>query len=120
MRWLLFIPLLVLLALFAMSNRQDIEMRLWPFDVTWVAPVGESVLIVAAIAFLLGAGITWTAGLSGRRRAARLERAAKALESELAQQRAKEQQARRDADMGRVAEAAVVPAPQVLAGPGRR
>mgnify|MGYP001810934401 CR=1 FL=1 len=38
MRWLLFVPLVLVLALFAHSNPQDIELRLWPFDVVWVAP----------------------------------------------------------------------------------
>ena len=48
MRWLLFVPLLVLLALFALSNPQDVEIRLWPFDLAWVSPLGVAVLLLAA------------------------------------------------------------------------
>jgi uncharacterized integral membrane protein len=109
MRWVFFVPLLVLLALFALSNPQDVEIRLWPFDLAWVSPLGIAVLLMAAIAFLIGAAIAWASALPVRRRAARIEQAAKLLEAELAALRAKEAQARRDADMGRVPEAAVVP-----------
>lgn len=110
MRWLFFVPLLVLLALFALSNPQDVEIRLWPFDLAWVSPLGIAVLLLAAVAFLVGALIAWAAALPIRRRAARIEQAAKLLEAELAALRAKDQQARRAADMGRVPDAAVVPA----------
>jgi lipopolysaccharide assembly protein A len=109
MRWVFFLPLLVLLALFALSNPQDVEIRLWPFDLAWVAPLGIAVLLMAAMAFLLGAVIAWASALPARRRAARIEQAAKLLEAELAALRAKDEQARRDADMGRVPDAAVVP-----------
>jgi uncharacterized integral membrane protein len=110
MRWIFFVPLLVLLALFALSNPQDVEIRLWPFDLAWVSPLGIAALLMAAVAFLVGALIAWAAALPIRRRAARIEQAAKLLEAELAALRAKEQQARREADMGRVPDAAVVPA----------
>jgi len=109
MRWLFFLPLLVLLALFALSNPQDVEIGLWPFDLAWVAPLGVAVLLMAAAAFLIGAAIAWASALPVRRRAARIEQAAKLLEAELAALRAKDAQARRDADMGRVPDAAVVP-----------
>jgi uncharacterized integral membrane protein len=110
MRWIFFVPLLVLLALFALSNPQDVEIRLWPFDLAWVSPLGIAVLLLAAVAFLVGALIAWAAALPIRRRATRIEQAAKLLEAELAALRVKEEQARRDADMGRVPDAAVVPA----------
>jgi uncharacterized integral membrane protein len=110
MRWVFFLPLLVLLALFALSNPQDVEIRLWPFDLAWVSPLGIAVLLMAAVAFLVGALIAWAAALPIRRRAARIEQAAKLLEAELAGLRARDEKARREADMGRVPDAAVVPA----------
>ena len=109
MRWILFVPLLVVLALFALSNTQDVEIRLWPFDLAWISSLGLAVLLFSAVAFLVGAGVAWTAGLPGRRRAARIEQAAKLLEAELAAHRTREEQARRAADMGRVPDGAVVP-----------
>ncbi len=110
MRWVLFVPLVLVLALFAQSNRQDVGLRLWPFDVVWVAPVGIAMLVLAAAGFLAGALMVWAAGLRQRRHAARLEQAAKLLEGELAAYKAREAKARRDADMGRVPDAEVVPA----------
>ena len=109
MRWVFFVPLLVLLALFGLSNTQDVEIRLWPFDLVWVASLGMAVLVAAGLAFVLGATIAWASALPSRRRAARIEQAAKLLEAELAALREKEAKAQRDADMGRVPDAAVLP-----------
>jgi putative membrane protein len=109
MRWVFFVPLLVLLVLFALSNTQDVDIRLWPFDLAWVAPLGMAVLLAAGMAFLLGAVIAWASAMPARRRAARVEQAATLLEAELAALREKEAQVQRDANMGRVPDAAVVP-----------
>ncbi|MBR0658730.1 lipopolysaccharide assembly protein LapA domain-containing protein [Neoroseomonas oryzicola] len=83
MRLLLFIPLAALVVLFALSNRQPVELRLWPFDVTWTAPVSLAVLLPAAVAFLLGALIVWLADLPARRRGWSAQRRATALQSEI-------------------------------------
>ena len=106
MRWLLFLPLLALLALFALSNPQPVEIRLWPFDLAWVSPLGIAVLVLCALAFLLGAVLTWTASLPARRRAARVEEAARLLEGELAGYKSREAEAAR-ADLARPAGAAL-------------
>jgi len=87
MRWLLLAPLLLVLILFGLSNRQAVQLRLWPFDVAWETPVSVAVLIFAALAFLFGALVTWTAALRYRRRARRVEEAARVLEAELAELR---------------------------------
>jgi len=112
MRWLLFLPLLILLAVFALSNPQEVEVRLWPFDLAWISPLGIAVLVLSAFAFLLGAGIAWASALPARRRAARIEEAARLLEGELAGYKAREEQARRDADLGRVPAGPALPAPE--------
>ena len=83
MRLLLFIPLAALVVLFALSNRQPVELRLWPFDVTWTAPVSLAVLLPAAAAFLLGALIVRLADLPARRRGWSAQRRATALQSEI-------------------------------------
>ena len=83
MRLLLFIPLAALVVLFALSNRQPVELRLWPFDVTWTAPVSLAVLLPAAVAFLLGALIVWLADLPARRRGWSAQRRATALQGEI-------------------------------------
>jgi uncharacterized integral membrane protein len=85
----LLLPLLVLLVLFGLSNRQEVALELWPFDLAWVVPLSTAMLILAALAFLFGAAVTWAGALSWRRRARRLEEAARVLEAELAEHRAR-------------------------------
>lgn len=120
MRWVLFVPLVILLALFALSNQQEVQIRLWPFDVIAVSTFGMATLLIAAVAFLVGALVAWSAALPARRRAARLEQAAKLMEAELAAYHARDEQVRRDAAMGRVPEASLVPASATLPAPARR
>ncbi|MBW8270612.1 lipopolysaccharide assembly protein LapA domain-containing protein [Caldovatus aquaticus] len=114
MRWVLILPLLVLLVLFALSNREAVALRLWPFDLALVAPVGVAMLVLAAVGFLAGALVAWAASLGARRRARRLERAAKALEAELAALRAREAAAAAAERRGEAPSRAAMPA---LAGP---
>jgi uncharacterized integral membrane protein len=83
MRWLWLLPLALLLVLFALSNTEPVEVRLWPFDLAWVAPLALAVLLAAALAFLLGALIVWGASLPHRRRARQLQHAAELLRAEL-------------------------------------
>jgi uncharacterized integral membrane protein len=96
MRWLLFLPLLILLALFALSNMQEVQLRLWPFDLAWAAPLGVAVLMLSGIGFLVGAVLAWAAGLPGRRRARDMAAAAKLVEAELAVLKAQEARARHE------------------------
>lgn len=125
MRWLVILPLLMLLVLFALSNREAVALRLWPFDLSLVAPIGVAMLVLAAVGFLLGAFVAWAGSLGARRRARRIERAAKALEAELASMRARDAAARAAAE-GRTAaqqQLASGTAAPALAGPaeaGRR
>jgi len=109
MRWLLFPPLLLLLSLFALSNTEEVNFRLWPFAEVWSAPLGIAVLVLAALAFVTGTLVTWAAGLSARRRAADVMQAARLLEAELADLRGKQEAARKAADLGRLQQPALVP-----------
>ena len=89
-RLLLIGPLLVLLVLFAVSNMAPVAVMLWPFDVTWQAPLAVAVLLVAALAFLLGALVAWAAGMRGRREGRAAVRANRQMEAELSEFRARE------------------------------
>jgi lipopolysaccharide assembly protein A len=88
MRWILLLPLLILLVLFGLSNREEVSLHLWPLDLVWVAPLSVAVLVIGAVCFLLGAVIAWTASLPHRRRARRMEEAARVMEAELSEFRA--------------------------------
>lgn len=92
MRWILFLPLAGLVVLFALSNRQPVELRLWPLDLVWQAPLSLAVLGAAAVAFLLGAGIVWLSDLPARGRSRSAQRRAAALERELDGLRARERE----------------------------
>jgi uncharacterized integral membrane protein len=83
MRWILFLPLAGFIVLFALSNRDPVELRLWPFDLVWQAPLALAVLVASAASFLLGAGMVWLADLPARARSRTAQRRAAALEREL-------------------------------------
>jgi len=102
MRWLILLPMILLLSLFALSNMEAVELRLWPFDLAWVAPLGIAVLVLCALAFLLGAFLAWSASFATRRRAREVETAAKLLDAELTGMKQQEAEAQRAANLGRL------------------
>jgi putative membrane protein len=84
MIWLLIAPLFVLLILFALSNKQEVALGLWPFDLTWEAPVSVAILLAASFAFLFGAGIVWLATMKYRGQVRALRERVRVLDAELA------------------------------------
>lgn len=89
MRALLAIPLMVILVLFALSNKQVVQLGLWPTDVTLDLPVSLAVLAIAGLFFLFGALVAWTGTIAERSRARRAEAAVRQLEAQLAAARAR-------------------------------
>ncbi len=89
-RLLLTAPLLLVIILFAVSNMQPVSVALWPFDLTWQTPLALAVLLIAALAFLLGAFVSWAAAAPARARAWSRIRAGEAAQAELAEHRARE------------------------------
>ncbi|MBE9603461.1 LapA family protein [Acetobacteraceae bacterium H6797] len=90
-RWLLLAPLLVVLILFTLSNTEPVDLRLWPFDLAWQAPLALAVLTGAALAFLVGALIAWLSGMPWRSRARNAERQLARLQGEMAALKAAEE-----------------------------
>ena len=86
---LIAIPVLIVLALFAVSNRQPVTVGFWPTDLALVVPLAGAVLAVAAVAFLVGAFIVWMTELRVRRRARRAEARVEVLEEEVRALRAR-------------------------------
>ena len=82
--------LIAAVVLFALSNPQEVGLRLWPFDLVLVAPLSLAVLVVAGLAFLLGAAIAAVSAMPVRRRLRRVEQAARAMEAELRDLRARD------------------------------
>ncbi len=96
MRWIVFLPFAALVVLFALSNRQPVELRLWPFDLVWQAPLSIAVLGASAVAFLVGAGIVWVSGMPQRSRSRASIRKAEGLQRELDAARARDRAAAAD------------------------
>jgi uncharacterized integral membrane protein len=78
-------PFLLLLVLFTLSNAGEVQLGLWPTDLSVQAPLSVAVLVASAVFFLLGAIIVGFGSLAQRRRARRAESKVRALEAEVAQ-----------------------------------
>ncbi len=83
LRWIVGLPCLFLLVLFALSNPMPVPLTLWPFDISMNVPLSLAMLCAMGVAFLLGALIVWISSLSIRRRARRAEQMVKQLEARL-------------------------------------
>jgi uncharacterized integral membrane protein len=75
------VALTVVAVLFALSNRQDVEVMLWPLPFTAQAPLFVLALGMFVIGFFCGGLATWLRGLGARLKASRR---AKPLEREVA------------------------------------
>ncbi len=89
MRFVLAVPFLLLLALFALSNPGPVRLGLWPTDISVSVPLSLAILGAMAVSFLLGGLIVWAGALGLRRRARRAEQMTRALEAEIAALRAR-------------------------------
>lgn len=83
LRWLITLPVAIIVVVFAVNNRADVSVSLWPLDMAVAWPLFVFVFIGAGVGFLLGAAVMWVSGAPARKnareRAARvrtLERAA--------------------------------------------
>ncbi len=82
-RFILLLPFLILLIVFALSNPQDTPLGLWPTDFTVEVPVSIAILVASGLFFFLGALFVWFGTVAARRRHRQAERRARALEAEL-------------------------------------
>lgn len=80
---LITLPFLLLAILFAVSNREAVELTLWPLPYAATLPLFVTILIMLFIGFLLGVGFMWIEVLRARRQARILRRVADQQEQEL-------------------------------------
>jgi multisubunit Na+/H+ antiporter MnhB subunit len=85
-----FCALTAAVVLFALSNPQEVGLRLWPLDVMIVAPLSLAVLVIAGLAFVLGAAIASVSAWPLRRRLQRAEQAARGMKAEVQDLRARD------------------------------
>jgi uncharacterized integral membrane protein len=83
LRLLIALPIMLIFALFALSNPAPVRLVLWPTDLSIEVPISLAVLVAAAVAFLLGALVLWTSLLGARLRARRAEHAVRLLETQV-------------------------------------
>ena len=76
-------PVLLFLVLFALSNRHEVRVTLWPTDLSTAMPLYLMVLGLGSLFFLIGAVMVWLAHAPARRRVAVMERQGAAMAAEL-------------------------------------
>jgi uncharacterized integral membrane protein len=89
----LFVPLAVIVGVFAVENRAPLALEIWPLPGVHQMWASVWILGLLAVGILIGMAIGWMAGSGTRRRARRAERLNRALEK---------QQAERDSDVPQV------------------
>lgn len=107
--WIITIPLAAVAISFAVSNRETVEVALWPFPATAQISVFIAVLLPALIGFLLGGIVVWLSGGPTRRRARHQSHELDALSRELKERRQQQaladDAAKREAERHRLEEA---------------
>lgn len=92
--WLLAFPLIVLAVVFAVANRHDLRLELWPLPWVLDLPVYLAVLGALVLGMIIGAVATWLSGHSARANARLHRRRAESLERQLDAARADAEQAK--------------------------
>jgi uncharacterized integral membrane protein len=87
--WVVTAPLTLLVVDFAVSNREQVTLRLWPLPFDFPIMIWALTLIVLFVGFLLGAIVNWIADRRRRRAARLLAKRATELEQALAKAQAR-------------------------------
>jgi uncharacterized integral membrane protein len=84
LHWLVTGPVILVLVIFAVSNRETVTVTLWPLPFSLDAALYLIVLLAGLAGFLIGELVAWINGRSWRRDARSKARRIEALERELA------------------------------------
>lgn len=110
--WIIGLPLAVLAAVFAVANRHDVRLELWPFPWSLDLPVYLAVLAPLVVGLVVGALLVGLSGLKTRHRASAERRRAESLQRQLDAARKEAETLRAEAE---AAKAAALPAPDQAA-----
>ncbi|HTS93892.1 MAG TPA: lipopolysaccharide assembly protein LapA domain-containing protein [Stellaceae bacterium] len=83
--WLVTLVVMFVAAAFAVANRQDVSMSLWPFFEPALVPLYFVMGLALLVGLFLGIMIAWAWSLSARRAARARARRIEGLERELAE-----------------------------------
>ncbi len=97
LRLILLLPVVIVIVLFALTNRAPVQLGLWPTDLSIEVPVAFAVLGGMGIAFLIGAIVLWFSLVGARGRARRAERQRDLLDAQVATLKADLDAARKQA-----------------------
>ncbi|HWK47837.1 MAG TPA: lipopolysaccharide assembly protein LapA domain-containing protein [Stellaceae bacterium] len=87
--WLVTLPLAVILAVFAVSNRVPVDLTFWPLPFSLQAPLYLVTLVLVLVGYGVGEGLGLMRSLGLKRRLRRQAKRIVALEAALAEARAK-------------------------------
>jgi uncharacterized integral membrane protein len=73
---LLFVPIALACAIFAIANRSAVAIDLWPLPQSVDLPLSAAMFGAALVGFLIGAVVTWYGAVARRRQARRAIRPA--------------------------------------------
>jgi len=82
--WIVTAPIVILVVMFAVSNLDNVTLRLKPFELYLELPIWLLTLIELFVGFLLGAIVTWIGDRRRRRETRLLARRVTELEQSLA------------------------------------
>ncbi len=117
--WTLTLPILVVAALFAISNREPLPVRLWPLPQEMLLPGYLVVLLPLAAGLLIGGAVVWLGSVKYRRLARRRGGRLRTLNRELEEMR-RQQQARDEAEARAAEKARPTQAPPKAVAPSER
>ena len=81
--WIVGVPLLLAGAFFAIANREEVRIDLWPLSGAVTVPLFAALVGALYAGFVIGALVAWWAGRHGRRAARAARRRAAELEAEV-------------------------------------
>ena len=65
--WIITVPIILLIVLFALSNRETVTLALWPLPFVLDLPVYLAVLVPAAVGFVIGGSVAWASAARARK-----------------------------------------------------
>ena len=74
LQWFVFLVVALIVVIFVVQNRQEVEVSLWPLPFVKPAPLFAVIIACVLVGFMLGAFSAWLSGGGARRRARELAR----------------------------------------------
>jgi uncharacterized integral membrane protein len=65
--WIVTLPIIAIVTVFAVMNRQDVTLNLWPLPWDFAVPVFLLALLLILFGFCFGVLVTWISGARQRR-----------------------------------------------------